>query len=129
MATWQAVQEGMRARYALELDEPEEFALTLTMPGGEGRLQRVMVRTYQARGRALIELRSAFAEREGLDAEALLRQGLTLELGAIALHGPYCVVLHKASLDELSVEALLERVHWIAEIADRLEHAMGGDRF
>lgn len=126
LATWSEVQEAVRGRFQLDLDNADEFALTL--PRGQ-REQRVMVRRFQHWDRDIVELRSAFGELGDQDPEDLLREVLTLPIGGIALHGRFLVVVHRECLDELSVEGVLYLVSRVSLIADGLEEQRGVDRF
>ncbi|MCB9684012.1 MAG: hypothetical protein H6738_01335 [Alphaproteobacteria bacterium] len=116
----------MRTRFQLDMDEPDEFALTV--PHGQ-REQRVMVRHFASWGRDIVELRSAFGELGDQDAEDMLRRVLAMPLGGIALHGRFLVVVHRECLDELSVEGVLYLISRIALIADGFEELDGADRF
>ncbi len=130
MATWEAVREQVRARYPLDVDEPDEFAITLTREDGHGeRAQRVMVSRYTAFGVDMVEFRSAFGELGEYDAEGLLVESLRLPVGAIALHGRYLVVVQKDCLDDLSEEAVVRMLTRVSLLADVLEGRGGGDRF
>jgi hypothetical protein len=108
----------VRARFQLDLDEADEFALTL--PQG-GREQRVMVRRFEHWGRELIEIRSAFGELGELDPAELLREVLVLPLGGIALHGRFLVMVHREFLDDLPVDGVLFLISRVALVADHLE--------
>ena len=129
MATWAEVQQAVRARFQLDADEPDEFALTLPRQSAGAREQRVMVRRYVGWDREMIELRSAFGELGEVDVENALREVLTLPIGGIALHGRFLVVVHRASLRELSLDTLLFLVERVALVADLLEEERGDDRF
>ena len=129
MATWAEVQQAVRARFQLDADEPDEFALTLPRQSAGAREQRVMVRRYVGWDREMIELRSAFGELGEVDVENALREVLTLPIGGIALHGRFLVVVHRASLRELSLDTLLFLVERVAQVADLLEEERGDDRF
>ncbi len=128
MAEWGEVRTIVRQRFQLDLDEAEEFALTLPQGKGE-REQRVMVRRFQQWGKWLVEIRSAFGELGNREAEALLRDVLALPLGGIALHGRFLVVVHRELLDDLPVEGLLFLIARIGQLADQLEARTGEDRF
>lgn len=129
MATWAEVQEAVRARFQLDADEPDEFALTLPRQSAGAREQRVMVRRYVGWDREMIELRSAFGELGEVDLEAALREVLQLPIGGVALHGRFLVVVHRASLRELTLDTLLFLVERVALVADLLEEERGDDRF
>jgi hypothetical protein len=128
VAEWGEVRTIVRQRFQLDLDEAEEFALTLPQGKGE-REQRVMVRRFQQWGKWLVEIRSAFGELGNREAEALLRDVLALPLGGIALHGRFLVVVHRELLDDLPVEGLLFLIARIGQLADQLEARTGEDRF
>lgn len=130
MAGWAEVEQRFRELYTLDTDEPNEFALTVERADASGaRKQRVMVRRYQAWGREMIEIRSAFGELGQVDPQHLLEDNLNLPLGAIALHGRWLVLVERACLDDLEVEGVLFLVTRVTLLADVLEHRLGGDRF
>ena len=130
MAKWAEVQERVRVQFNLDRDDEHEFSLTTERHDVSGsRAQRVMVRHYTAWDNDMIEIRSAFAEASDLDAEAMLTDSLQLPLGAIALHGRFLVVVHKAVLEHVSIEGVLFLLTRISLLADVLEQRQGGDRF
>ena len=128
--TWDALRALLRRHYTLDDDGVDEVALTLPLRDGHTeRAQRVMVQHYTAWNESMVEVRSAFGEvRPGEEVE-LLQQNLNLPLGAIALHGRYLVLVHKAHVATLSIEGLLTVVARVGELADVLEERRGGDRF
>lgn len=128
MAEWDEVRQVVRSRFQLDLDAADEFALTLPQGSGD-REQRVMVRRFAQWGRPFVEIRSAFGELDGQDAEQLLRDVLALPLGGIALHGRFLVVVHRELLEDLPVEGLLFLIARIGQVADSLESRSGDDRF
>ncbi len=130
MARWHEVQERVRQEFTLDADEAHEFAITIERHDDSGvRAQRVMVRHYEAWGHEMIELRSAFCEAGRFDPDRLLEDNLKLPLGAIARHGRFLVLLHKASLTHVSVEGVLFLITRLSTLADVLEERGGGDRF
>ena len=105
-------------------------------PDGQGRIQVILPwcpdsggSRYEAWGRQMIEIRSAFGESGDYDATSLLTDNLNLPLGAVALHGRFLVLLHKACLDDISVEAALFLLTRVTLLADVLEGRAGKDRF
>jgi hypothetical protein len=130
MATWAELQDQARRSYALDQDDEAEFALTLErrVEGGV-RAQRVLVRRYESWGRVMVEIRSAFGEVGDYHALSLLEDNLTLPLGAVAAHGRYLVLVHKACLEDHSVEGVVFLLTQIGVLADVLEGRRGGDRF
>lgn len=130
MATWEQVRERLRRDYVLDVDEPDELALTVEhRVEGADRGQRVMVRHFDAWGHDMIEVRSAFGQAGDYDAEGLLVDNLQLPLGAIALHGRFLVVVHKARLEDLSMDGVVFLLTRISLLADALEERLGKDRF
>jgi len=130
MATWAELQERVRRQFSLDRDDEDEFSLTTERHDVSGsRAQRVMVRHYTAWGANMIEVRSAFAEADGIDAEIMLEDSLQLPLGAIALHGRFLVVVQKAILDHMTVDGVVFLLTRISMLADVLEERQGGDRF
>jgi hypothetical protein len=128
MADWSEIKAVARRRFRLDLDDEEEFAVSLAQ-GRAGREQRVMVRRFPQWGKWLVEIRSAFGELGTREAEGLLRDVLTLPLGGIALHGRFLVVVHRDLLEDLTVEGLLFLIERVAQLADELESRTGSDRF
>ncbi len=130
MATWSELKERVREEWTLDVDEPDEFALTLVrVEAGARRAQRVMVRRFQAWGHDLAEIRSAFGEVGDYDPLTLLRDNLNLPLGSVALHGRYLVLVHKIVLDSVSVDGAVFLLTRVSVLADVLESKTGLDRF
>jgi hypothetical protein len=130
LATWSEVQERLRRSHELDVDDADELALTLERTeGGKKRAQRVMIRRYQAWGREMIEIRSAFGELGDYDPAALLAENLNLPLGAIAAHGKYLVLVDRACLDDLPVDGVLFLMTRLTMLADVFEGRSGDDRF
>ena len=130
MATWREFQERVRREYTLDVDEDDEFALTITRRDGEvERAQRVIVHHFSAWGRSMVEFRSAFGELGDYKPASLLANNLHLPLGAIACHGRFLVLVHKACLEDLSIDASVFLLTRISLLADKLEGRRGGDRF
>ena len=95
----------------------------------EERAQRVIVHHFTAWGRSMVEFRSAFGELGDYKPASLLANNLHLPLGAVACHGRYLVLVHKACLEDISVDAAMFLLTRISLLADRLEGRRGGDRF
>lgn len=131
MATWSDVQERLRRDFVLDVDEAEEIALTLERrEGDEVREQRVMLRTYPAWGRQMVEIRSAFGELGDYDPAVLLSENLHMPLGAVAVHGRFLVLVQRACLDDLGIDGVLFLITRMTMLADILEGRRGGgDRF
>jgi hypothetical protein len=130
MAHWNDVKERLREDFTLDVDQPTEVTLTVHRQGAKGpRAQRVMLRHYEAWGRSMIEVRSAFGELGAYDPASLLADNLQLPLGAVALHGKYLVLLHKACLADLTVDGVVFLLTQVSTLADVLEARSGTDRF
>ena len=130
MATWSQLQERVRRDYVLDVDSDHEFALTLPrQDGAAARAQRVMVREYEAWGRHMFEIRSAFGELGDFDAESLLTDSLQLPLGAVALHGRFLVLVNKGCLEDITVDGVIFALTHMTLLADVLEERLGKDRF
>ena len=130
MARWADVKDLVRRTHTLDVDEDDEFALTLTRHDGETeRAQRVMVSRYQAFGQTMIEYRSAFGEIGEYDPQQLLVESLRLPIGAVALHGSYLVLVQKDCLDDITEDAVVRMLTRISLLADVLEGRTGQDRF
>lgn len=126
MATFAAFADAVRAQHPLDRDEADAFAVTLHHGA---RAQRVMVRSYEALGEQMVEIRSAFAEARTLGAPSLLESNLTLPIGAVAQHGKFLVIVQKAVLVHTSVEGLMFLLDRVGLLADLLEQREGTDRF
>ena len=112
------------------MDETDELALTVEhRVEGTDRGQRVMVRRFTAWGHDMLEVRSAFGQAGDYDAEGLLVDNLQLPIGAIALHGRFLVVVHKARLEDLTLDGVVFLLTRISLLADALEERLGKDRF
>ena len=61
--------------------------------------------------------------------KALLADNLQLPLGAVAAHGQFLVLVHKAPLEHLSVDGVLYLLEQVSLVADVLEEQAGSDRF
>lgn len=130
MATWQQVRERLRAQFDLDTDSDQEVAFTIERTTeGRGRLQRVILHRYQAWGRDLVEIRSAFGEAGVLDPAGALADNLLLPIGAIAQHGKFLVLVHKSPLDDLQPDTVVFLAARIAALADALEERRGTDQF
>jgi hypothetical protein len=132
MATWDELRARLRRDHSLDVDDPEEVAITFERKGGPqgARQQRVMLRGYKAWGRQMIEVRSAFAEiDDATDPWALLTSNLDTALGAVALHGRYLVLVQRACLDDVTVDGALFLILRLSLLADGLEASAGADRF
>jgi hypothetical protein len=126
MATFEELREAVRATHALDRDDADAFAVTMTW--GE-RAQRVLARRYVSSGVEMVELRSAFAEARALGAPELLEANLTLPVGAVAQHGRFLVLVQKAVVTHTTVEGLLWQLTQVSLLADGLEQKEGTDRF
>ena len=130
MATWNEVSGQARRDHTLDHEVDGEFALTIERTdAGKLRKQRVLVRRFISWGREMVEVRSAFGAVGDWDPQALLSDNLNLPLGAVAVHGKYLVLVHKACLEDLSVDGVLFLVRQISLLADILEGRLGIDRF
>jgi hypothetical protein len=130
MATWNDLRERLRKQYTLDVDANDELALTVERKeAGVTRGQRIMLRRYQAWGREMVEFRSAFGEAGDYDATTLLVDNLNLPLGAIAIHGRFLVLVHRACLDDLAVDGIVFLLTRLSLLADVLESRKGVDRF
>jgi len=130
MASWSDLQHRLRRDFSLDTDENDELALTVQRKeAGNVRSQRVMMRRYQAWGREMVELRSAFGEVGEYSSDLLLSENLNLPLGAVATHGRYLVLVQRVCLDDMTLDALIFLMTRLALLADGLEAKTGKDRF
>lgn len=119
MASWDDVRVHMRQAYKLQQDETD--VLSMVWSYDDGRHQKIVLRTYEAFGRQMVEFKSAFARLGDADPVEMLRQNSELPLAMIALHGEVYVAVYNAVLDHLDMgdfELYLSRV---AGLADSLE--------
>lgn len=127
MATWEAVRAELEQRFRVDA-HGEELSVVVERSGrGAGREQLVLLTRYHAWKRPMIELRSAFGEVSHFETEGLLAENLKLPLGAIARHGRFLVLVHKACLADLSLEGVLFLLDRVGHIADALEARTGDD--
>jgi len=130
VARWPDLKDLVRRTHTLDVDEDDEFAVTIARQDGKSnRAQRVMVSRYQAFGQTMIEYRSAFGEITDYDPEQVLAESLRLPIGAVALHGRYLVLVQKDCLDDITEDAVVRTLTRISLLADVLEGRTGGDRF
>ncbi|MCO4744675.1 MAG: hypothetical protein KC912_07800 [Proteobacteria bacterium] len=128
MASWDDVREHMRRSYKLHHDEPE--VLSMVWSYEDGRHQKIVLRTYEAFGRRMVEFKSAFARAEGVDPIELLRKNAELPLATIALHGDVYVAVYNAVLDHLDMDDFELYLSRVAGLADTLEAELAqGDEF
>ncbi|MFT7518729.1 MAG: hypothetical protein ACI9MC_000861 [Kiritimatiellia bacterium] len=130
MARWADVKDLVRRTHTLDVDEDDEFAVTLERRDGDAvRAQRIMVSRYQAFGQTMIEYRSAFGDVDEYDLKELLVESLRLPIGSVALHGRYLVLVQKDCLDDITEEAAVRMLTRVSLLADVLEGRTGGDKF
>lgn len=123
MATWDDVRTHMRKTYKLHQDEAELLSMVWTYE--DGRHQKIVLRTYEAFDREMVEFKSAFARVDNADPVEMLRKNAELPLATIALHGEVYVAVYNVVLDHLDMgdfELYLSRV---AGLADALEAELG----
>jgi hypothetical protein len=125
VASFEELRAVVKATHALDRDDPDAFAVTLSHGT---RAQRVLAKRYVHAGVEMIELRSAFAEARPLGAPELLKANLTLPVGAVAQHGRFLVVVQKTVATHTTVEGLLWQLTQVSLLADGLEER-GTDRF
>ena len=119
MATWNDIQAHMRKAYPLQEDEPEVMRVVLTYE--DDRSQKVTVRQFESFGRAMVEIKSAFALRESVDPTLVLEENSKLPLATIALSGNVYLVVYNALMDSLTTDDLDFLLLRVAGVADTLE--------
>ena len=119
MATWNDIQAHMRKTYPLQEDEPEVMRVVLTYE--DDRSQKVTVRQFESFGRAMVEIKSAFALRESVDPTLVLEENSKLPLATIALSGNVYLVVYNALMDSLTTDDLDFLLLRVAGVADTLE--------
>ena len=128
MATWSEIQEHARERYGLMMDRERSFRLTWTHD--DGRTQLIQVRRVSAFGTEWLELKSPVCHAHEMDHTVALQKNNELAVGALAIEGPYMVVVHNTQLADLQTQAFESSLAIIAGLADSLElEFTGGDDF
>ena len=128
MSNWMRVREHLRKTYKLEDDEGELVSMVWSFP--DDRTQKVVVRTFKAFDRELVEIKSAFAKGAEVEATVLLARNAELPLGTIALSGDVLFVVYNVLLEDLSDADLRLYMTEVATVADTLEKQYGtGDRY
>ena len=123
MASWEDVRDHMRSTFKLHQDEPELVSMVWTYE--DGRHQKIILRSFSAFERQLVEFKSAFARIEDADPVEMLRKNSELPLGTIALHGDVYVVVYNAVLEHLDMADLDLYLSRVAGLADKLEEEYG----
>ena len=123
MASWADVQTHMRANYKLVADEPTWMSLDFRFPNG--RLQRIILTTFEALGKHWIGFRSRICKRSQMDPEVAVLKNGNFAVGFIGLSGEgadafyefvYTTVLETLDPDELELP-----LHVVTRTADELE--------
>ena len=123
MTTWSELQAHMRRTYKLQTDEGD--AMSMTWSYTDGRVQRVVVRRYEAGDLEMVELKSPFAELGGPDPLELLRENARLPVGAAGLSGDVYLLIHNVTLADLTTARLDDLLARVARYADRLVSRFG----
>lgn len=130
MASWNEVVQRVSRELDVELSGDAEFTVNIRRQDHTGaREQLVVVSHYRSWGREMIEIRSAFGEASRYDSDKLLEDNLNLPLGAVARHGRYLVLVHKACLEDLSATGVMFLLTQLGLLADVLEGRTGEDLF
>lgn len=119
MADWNELREHMRRTYRLADDKLDLVSMVWRYE--DGRSQKIILRHFEAFGRPMVELKSAFARRQDAEPEQLLRRNAELPLATIALAGDVYIVIYNALLEHLDFEDLDLYLSRVAAVADTLE--------
>ena len=130
MAAFRDVVQRASRELDVELTGDAEFTANIKRNDqGTEREQLVVVSHDRSWGREMVEIRSAFGEASRYDAEKLLEDNLNLPLGAVARHGRYLVLVHKACLEDLTTDGVMFLLTQLGFLADVLEGRTGEDLF
>ena len=128
MSTWNDVREHLRKTYKLHDDEGEFVSMVWSFDSD--RSQKVVIRSFTAFDREMIEIKSAFAQEGQADATELLTRNAELPLGTIALAGNHYFVVYNTPVTHLSNADLELYMSRVAAVADVLEDQYAeADRF
>jgi hypothetical protein len=135
METFAAIEEHVKARYAVVHEEP--FMLGLEVPvGDDGRRQSVFLAELKSPdGKRFMRVETTVAPLADHDCEKCLRVNLMLRTGYLAvgdLEGMAFLKLCENMLyDNLTNDALDYMIRHIAELGDKIEMTLnkGGDWF
>lgn len=119
MTTWPQLQHHMRSTYRLQDDQPDMMSMVWAYD--DGRMQKIIVRRYQAGDREMIEFKSPFARLGQVDPEVLLRDNAKLPLATVALSGNVYLIVYNLLLKNLNLEDFDFVLARVAAVADTLE--------
>lgn len=121
--TFADIQRHMRSRYRLHDDQPDMMSVVYSYD--DGRMQKVVVRRFNAAGRDMLEFKSPFARRDQVELGALLEENARMSLGMVALSGDVLLVVYNALLQNLALEDFDFVLARVAAVADALEQKHG----
>ena len=119
MTTWADLQRHMRGTYRLQDDQPDMMSMVWSYD--DGRMQKIIVRRYQAAGREMVEFKSPFARKGQVSPETLLEDNAKLPLATVALSGDVYLVIYNALVEHLVLEDFDFVLSRVAAVADTLE--------
>lgn len=128
MPSWNDVREHLRNTYKLADDEGELVSMVWSFD--TDRSQKVVIRSFSAFDREMVEIKSAFAQRDQAEPVDLLTRNAELALGTIALSGDHYFVVYNTPLTHLALNDLELFMSRVAAVADVLEDQYAStDRF
>lgn len=128
MATWVDIQQHLRSRYKLAVDEENLAALDFECEGG--RAQRILISSFPAMGKKWVLFRSRVCEQSRLNPVEALRKNSDFAVGFLAISENHYEIVYTAQLNTLDIDELELPLHVLSETADRLEKELtGSDRW
>ncbi len=124
MATWGEIQNHIRGKYRLAVEEPNMLALDFECD--DGRAQRILISSFEAMGKNWILFRSRVCELSRLDPEEALRRNASFAVGFLALSENHYEIIYTAQLNTLDIDELELPLHSLSDTADQLERELTG---
>jgi len=118
MTSWADVQRHMRGKYRLQDDQPDMMSMVWSYD--DGRMQKIIVRRYQAAGREMLEFKSPFARKGQVEAQTLLEDNAKLPLATVALSGDVYLVIYNVLVENLVLDDFDFVLSRVAAVADTL---------
>ncbi|MBX2803890.1 MAG: hypothetical protein KTR31_39810 [Myxococcales bacterium] len=119
MTTWADLQRHMRESYRLQEDQPDMMSMVWSYD--DGRMQKIIVRRYEAAERQMVEFKSPFARVGQVAPETLLQDNGKLPLATVAQSGEVYLVIYNVLLENLVLDDFDFVLARVAAVADTLE--------
>ena len=119
VASWAELRKHAAESHELSTDAGDLFAFEVS--NETGRRQRVFVRRFNADERAFVELRTIVCKRDQMPMEEALTHNAELPFGGLAVEDGMYFLVHRSSLEHLSLVEYDLYVAALAQRADELE--------